>query len=186
MTAFVFQRLHVHSHSSRRVLKVSVCDSFETARRTTVVKGLMLFFTRYAYVSNTTLTDKGTTFTAELVKWTMEQAGISLRDETTKYAQTKDMIKGTRQKLVTILRINISADQPQWDQYVNIAVMAHNTTYHASLKCAPTEFFHGRTQHSAAGLKIANPIRVANQPTDISKMLLETNKKSNQNVRNIP
>ena len=61
--------------------------------------------------------------------------------------------------------------------------MAHNTTYHASLKCAPTEILHGRIPHSAFDHIFANPIRVDNQPTAISKMLNEvkkTQKKSDQ------
>ena len=69
----------------------------------------------------------------------------------------------------TILKTNMSAEQLQWEQYVNIAVMVHNTTYHVSLKGAPTDNFHGTTPWRAKALKFANPNRLANQPTDISK-----------------
>ena len=93
-----------------------------------VVRGLMLIFTRHAYVPKTILMDKGETFTAEVVERTMEQAGIMFKHATIKYAQKIGIIERTHQKLQTILKINISADKPQWDQFVNIAVMAHNTT----------------------------------------------------------
>ena len=86
-----------------------------------VVKGVMLIFTRHAYVATTIMTDKGTAFTAEAVKWTMESAGNSLKHATVKHAQTIDMIEHTHQKLETLLKTNICADQPQWDQNVNIA-----------------------------------------------------------------
>ena len=81
------------------------------------------------------MTDKGTNFNDEVVKATREQVGISLKHAGIKHAQTIALIGQTHQKLMTILKIKISANQPQWDEYVNIAAaMAHNTTYQASLK----------------------------------------------------
>ena len=90
------------------------------------------------------------------------------------------MIEQTHQKLKTNFKIKISPDQPQWDQYVSIAVIAQNINYHASLKCAQTEFFHGRTPHSAIDLKFAIPIHVTNQSTDTSMMLDEVNKNTSK------
>ena len=63
--------------------------------------------------------------------------------------------------------------------------MAHNSTNHVLLKCAPTEIFQGETPHSALDLKFANPIRVANHLSDISKMPDEINKNYKQKVPNI-
>ena len=63
--------------------------------------------------------------------------------------------------------------------------MAHNTTYHASLKCDLTENFHARTTHSALDLKFANLVWSTNTSTDISKMLDEVNEKYKQNVHSI-
>ena len=131
----------------------------------------------------TTLTDKGTVFTAEVLKRTMEQARNSINRGTIKPAKTTGMIKQPRQKLETIPEINIGADQ--WEQYVNTTVMAHNTTYHASLKCTPTGNFHGRIPHSSLDLKFANPTRVITQPTNISKMLDDVNKKYKQKVHTV-
>ena len=37
--------------------------------------------------------------------------------------------------------------------------MAHNTTYHTSLKCSQTEIFHGHTPINALDLKDSNPER---------------------------
>ena len=145
-----------------------------------LLRGLISIFTRHAYVPNTILTDKGPTFTAEVVKRTMEQVGISIEHATIKHAQTISMIEQTHQKLRSTLRTIISADQPQWDQYVNNAVIAHNITYHVSLKCAATELLHGRTPHSSLDLKYASPIHVANQPTDTSKMLDEVEEKTSK------
>ena len=100
------------------------------------VKGLVSISTRPEYVSAAILTDKGTVFTAKLLKQTLEQSGINVKN---KHAQTNGMIEKTLRKLKTVLKVNINADQPQRNQYVNIAVMAQNTAYHDSLKCALTE-----------------------------------------------
>ena len=62
-------------------------------------------------------------------------------------------------KLKKILKIHVNVDRPQWDRYVDIAIMAHNTTYHTYLKCSPTEIFHGRTPYNALDLKYSNPER---------------------------
>ena len=75
----------------------------------------MSIFTWHAYVPDTTLRDKGTAFTAVVVKQSMEQAGIIIDRATIINAQTIEMIGRTHQKRKTIVIINIRADQSQWD-----------------------------------------------------------------------
>ena len=115
---------------------------------------------------------------------TMEEAGLSTKHATVKHAQIVSLIERNHQKLKTILEVYVTGDQLQWDHYVNIAVMAHNTIYHGSLKCAPAEIFHGRTPHRALHLKFANPVRPDNSSTEILKMLDEVNEKNMENVQN--
>ena len=69
----------------------------------------------------------------------MDKAGIKISPAIIKHAQTIEMIEKSHQRLKQILKINVSADRPQWDRFVNRAVMAHNTTYHQSLKCGTTK-----------------------------------------------
>ena len=82
----------------------------------------------------------------------MKTIGIKMPYGTVEDAQTIGMIEKSHQKLKQILKINVSADRPQWDRYVNIAVMAHNTAYHQTLKCTPTEICHGRVPYNALDL----------------------------------
>ena len=103
----------------------------------------MSIFTRHSHVPNTILTDKGRAVTPEVLKQTIEEAGIKVKYETIKHAQTIGMMERNQQKLETIFKFTVSADQSQWDEYVNIAAVANNTTFHASVKCAPTENIHG-------------------------------------------
>ena len=79
-------------------------------------------------------------FTAELLTEVAKAADIHISHATIKHAQTIGMVERTHAKLKKILKISVNADRPQWDRYVDIAIMAHNTTYHDSLKCSPTDF----------------------------------------------
>ena len=70
-------------------------------------------FRRHAYVTDTILTDKDTAFTAEVVKKTMEQAGIKIKYASMKHAQTIGMIERSYQNLETLLKIDVRVIQPQ-------------------------------------------------------------------------
>ena len=184
-TIFAFQRLHVLLTAvdvfSRHVFAIPLRR--RDARL--IVKSLMSIFTRHAYVLISILMDKGTTLSADVVKRTMEKAGISFEHARIEHAQTISVIERTPQEPKTILEVNNSANQLQWDQFVDTTVMAQYTTYHASMKCAPKEIFLGRKPHSALDLKVANLIRVTTQPMDISKTLDEVNRNYKQKEPNI-
>ena len=127
-----------------------------------VVRGLLSIFTKHAYVPKHILTDKGTAFTAELLSEIAKAADIHISHATIKHAQTIDMVERTHAKLKKILKISTNADRPQWDRYVDIAIMAHNTTYHDSLKCSPTEIIHCRIPYNPLDLQFRN----ANKPAE--------------------
>ena len=76
-----------------------------------------------------------------------------------KHAQTIGMVERSHAKIKNILKIHVNIDRPQCDRYVDIATMTHNTTYHASLKCSPTEIVRGRTPYNALDLKYSYPER---------------------------
>ena len=82
------------------------------------------------------------------------------------------MVERFHQRLEQILKINVSADYPQWDKYVNLAVMAHNTTYHQSLECTPSEVFHVRIPHDG----------MRNKRTDRAKLVDQLNEKYKQSM----
>ena len=115
----------------------------------------------------------------------MTTAGIKFKDATVKHAQTKGMVERSHQRLKQILKINVSADSPQWVKYVNLAVMAHNTTYHQSLKCTPSEVFYGRIPFNAQDLKFSNPLKCETTETEIAKLVNQVNEKYTQANDNI-
>ena len=145
----------------------------------------MQIFTQHSYVPETILTDKGTTFTSQLLNSLMASAGIKIEHASVKHAQTIGMVERSHQKLKQILKINISADSPQWHKYVNLAVMAHNTTYHQAIRCTPTEVFHGRVPFNALDVKFGNPLFEQRNTTDVTGILDNMNKKFQQTHDNI-
>ena len=63
--------------------------------------------------------------------------------------------------------------------------MAHNTTYHQSLKCTPSEVFHGRVPFNALDLKFGNPLKCETTETDITRLVDKVNDKYQQVNDNI-
>ena len=89
----------------------------------------------------------------------LKQTTGNKNDHTTlKRAQTIALVQRTYQKLKQIHKINVTADTPQWDRYVNIAVMAQFTTYRQFIKSTPTKIFNGHVAYNALDLKLNNPI----------------------------
>ena len=123
-----------------------------------VVDALLDIFSKHAYVPKHIITDKGSAFTSQVITELMNKAEIRVSHATIKHAQTIGMIERSHQRLKQILKTNVSVDRPQWDRYINLAVMAHNTTYHQTLKCSPTEVFYGRIPYNALDLKFGNPL----------------------------
>ena len=115
----------------------------------------------------------------------MDKAGIKVSHATIKHAQSIGMIERSHQRLKQILKINVSVDRPQWDRYVNLAVMAHNTTYHQTLKCSPTEVFHGRVPNNALDLKFSNPLNPPRNAVDAETLVDNLNAKFKETHTNI-
>ena len=134
------QRFHTHSRRCRRFLKVYFCDPLETTQQTILCERSDFYFHQTRMRPEHHPDGKRHSFHCRSKETNEGQTGISIKHATIKRTQTAGMIERNPQKLQTFLKINNSADQ-----YVNIAVMAQNSTYHASMKCAPTAIFHGGT-----------------------------------------
>ena len=150
-----------------------------------MVDALLDIFTKHAYVPKHIITDKGSAFTSQVITEMMDKAGIKVSHATIKHAQTIGMIERSHQRLKQILKINVSADRPQWDRFVNLAVTAHSTTYHQTLKCSPTEVFHGRVPYNALDLKFGNPLSPPRNATDTQSLVDNLNAKFKETHTNI-
>ena len=58
----------------------------------------------------------------------------------------------------------------QWHKYLPLAVLNHNTSYHASIGCEPTRVFHGRIPYNVLDHKLGNnPNEQINPTTEFAE-----------------
>ena len=72
----------------------------------------------------------------------------------TKHAQTMGMLERTHATVKTHLKAATGEFRNNWHKFLPLAVLNHNTTYHASLGCEPTRVFHGRIPHNILDYKL--------------------------------
>ena len=119
----------------------------------TVARVLVDIMTRHAYLPTTVITDKGTQFMSEVMADATRTLGIQLRHATTKHAQTIGILERSHASLKESLKISTGERRTMWHQYVAIATLNYNTSYHSALGCEPSRVFHGRIPYNVLDLK---------------------------------
>ena len=129
----------------------------------TVTRVLIDIITRHSYLPTTIITDKGSQFIAEAMHQITTALGIQLKHATTKHAQTIGILERTHASLKESLKIMTRTGERRtmWHQFLPMAVLNYNTSYHTSLGCEPSRVFHGRVPYNVLdlkyGLKTQNP-----------------------------
>ena len=121
-----------------------------------VAKALIDIMTKHAYLPTTLITDKGTAFTSTIIAEVTQIFGITLKCATTKHPQTIGKLERTHASLKTNLKMACGEYRRQWHKYLPLAVLNHNTSYHASIGCEPTRVFHGRIPYNILDHKLGN------------------------------
>ena len=121
-----------------------------------VAKALIDIMTKHAYLPTTLITDKGTAFTSTIIAEVTQILGITLKCATTKHPQTIGKLERTHASLKTNLKMASGEYRRQWHKYLPLAVLNHNTSYHASIGCEPTRVFHGRIPYNILDHKLGN------------------------------
>ena len=119
----------------------------------TVARVLVDIMTRHAYLPTTVITDKGTQFMSEVMADATRTLGIQLRHATTKHAQTIGILERSHASLKESLKISTGERRTMWHQYVAIATLNYNTSYHSALGCEPSRVFHARIPYNVLDLK---------------------------------
>ena len=121
-----------------------------------VAKALIDIMTKHAYLPTTLITDKGTAFTSTIIAEVTQILGITLKCATTKHPQTIGKLERTHASLKTNLKMACGEYRRQWHKYLPLAVLNHNTSYHASIGCEQTRVFHGRIPYNILDHKLGN------------------------------
>ena len=152
-----------------------------------VAKALIDIMTKHAYLPTTLITDKGTAFTSTIIAEITQILGITLKCATTKHPQTIGKLERTHASLKTNLKMACGEYRRQWHKYLPLAVLNHNTSYHASIGCEPTRVFHGRIPFNILDHKLGNnPNEQINPTTEFAEEIQNRTKilidKTKQNI----
>ena len=148
-----------------------------------VAKALIDIMTKHAYLPTTLITDKGTAFTSTIIAEITQILGITLKCATTKPPQTF----GKLERVHASLKCLAGEYRLQWHKYFPLAVLNHNTSYHASIGCEPTRVFHGRVPYNILDHKLENnPNKQVNPTTEFAEEIQNRTKilidKTKQNI----
>ena len=110
----------------------------------TITKVIINIMSKHAYLPTTIISDKVSDFMSQVIKEVAEVIAITLQHATTKHAQTNGMLERTHTSLKKTLKIGTGERRSMWHNYVNTAVLNHNTSYHTSIGCEPSGVFRGR------------------------------------------
>ena len=140
--------------------------------------------TKHAYLPTTLISDKGTAFTSKVIKEVAGVLGIILKHATTKHAQTIGPLERSHASIKQALKIETGEPRSLWHKYVSIAVLNHNTSYHASLGGEPSRVFHGRIPYKILDLKMGiRPQKTPPPDSQIAQDVLEQTETNLQDVR---
>ena len=153
---------------------------------TTVSRVIMDILCKQTYLPTTIFTDLGTQFNAQVTHKNAAVLGIELKHATLKHAQTIGLLERTHASVKTHLKAATGEFRNNWHKYLPLAVLNHNTTYHASLGCEPSRVFPGRIPHNILDYKLGyNPNPLYQPQTDVAeeiqkrpKILLDQTKKN--------
>ena len=101
----------------------------------TIAKVLINTMTKHAYLPTTLISDKGTAFMSHAIKEVAGILGITLKDATTKHAQTIGLLERSHASMKQAFKIETGERRSLWHKYVNIAVLNYNTSYHTNIGC---------------------------------------------------
>ena len=150
----------------------------------TIAKVLINIMTKHAYLPTTLISDKGTAFLSHVIKEMTGVLGFTLKHATTKHAQAIVLLERSHASMKQALKIETGERRSLWHNYINIAVLDYNTSYHTSIGCEPSRVFHGRISYIVLDLKLG--IRPQQQPiptSQIAQEVLEQTEMIHQDVR---
>ena len=151
-----------------------------------VARVIMDILCKHTYLPSTIITDLGTQFNAQVTHEVTAVLGIELKHATMKHAQTIGTLKRTHASVKTHLKAATGEFRNNRYKFLPLAVLNHNTTYHATLGCEPSRVFHGRIPHNILDYKLGyNPNPKFLPQTDVAeevqrrmKLLFDQTKKN--------
>ena len=140
-------------------------------------KVIIDIMTRHANLPTLIITDKGSVLESQSIHEVAEKLGKYLKHATTRHAQTIGVLERAHATIKTSLKVASGKYRKQWHNYLPIAILNYNTTYHSSIDCEPSRVFQGRVPHNILdhklGLRLNTSIATT---TDFAEKLLRKTK----------
>ena len=128
----------------------------------------------YHRSSRTIISDKGSRFCFKNNFRSRSSAWCTTTSCNDKHAQTIGILERTHASVKTTLKMSQGRFRAQWHKCLPLAVLNHNTTYHASLGCEPSRIFHGRIPYNILDHKLGyNPNSKNLTDSDIAEKIQE-------------
>ena len=109
-------------------------------------------------------------FNAQVTHEVTAVLGIELKHATMKHAQAIGLLERTHASVKTQLKAATGEFRHTWHIFLPLAVINHNTTYHAPHGCEPSRFFYGRIRHNILDYKLDyNPNSKYQPQTDVTE-----------------
>ena len=150
--------------------------AYPTSNRdaTTIAKVIINIMTKHAYLPTTLVSDKGTAFTSHVNKEVPGVLGITIKNATTKPAQTIGLLERSHASIKQSLKIETGERRSLWHKYISIAVLNYNTSYYSSIGCEPSIVFHGRIPYKISDLKMGiRPQKITSPDSETAQDVLE-------------
>ena len=150
----------------------------------TIATVLINIITKHAYLPTTLISDKCTAFMSQVIKEVAGVLGITLKHATTEYAQTIGLLEHSHASVDQALKIETGERRSLWHEYVNIAVLNYNTSYHTIIGCEPSRNIHGHIPYNVLDMNLG--FRLKQQPipfSQIARDVLEQTEMIHQDVR---
>ena len=109
----------------------------------TVARGIMDNLCKHSFLPTTIIPVMGTYFSSQITREVAAVLGFELKAASTKHAQTIGMLERTHATVNVHLKAATGEFRNNWQKFLKLAVLNHNTTYQDS-----RIFFHGRIPHN--------------------------------------
>ena len=104
-----------------------------------VAGALVSIMFQHKYIPKEILSDLGTQFVSDLFQEITQLLEKKTYHASLKHPQTIGIVERAHAARTRVLKLNINQSFTNWHKFLNLATFIHNTSYHTSIGCAPTD-----------------------------------------------
>jgi hypothetical protein len=150
--------LSILDHFSRYLVMVPLADQTAETVSVALVRDWVLKFG----VPCTLLTDQGSNFTSELFLSVARLLRVKKLRTSPFHPQCNGRVERVHRTISQIMSHYVNCSSSDWDEWVDYAVTAYNTSWHSSVKFSPHEIVYGRKMRGPFDCALRDPSILGN------------------------